>query len=199
MALLCLLLAGALAIRNPADGFLVVVLALGMLAFALRSAVSYPVRVGLGEAFPGRPGVRFPLRITNPFTARRRPYVTLTPIAVVTDDGDPLVIPWSEITEVRAATAVTGVPHPLLPPPRQNWLIIGVADRQTVPGAPEKLVQRFGGDTVVGFPATRLLTDPLVLFHTLHYYLDNPDARPELADDAALRRIRTRRIHPHDI
>jgi hypothetical protein len=199
-AVLCLLLAGSLAIRNLADGFLVVVLALGMLAFALRPAPSYPVRVALGDATSGATGVRFPLRITNPFTARHRPYVTLTPAAVVAGNGDALIIPWSAITEVRATTLVTGVPHPLLPPPRQNWLLIGVADRTAVlgPGTPERALRRFGANTVLGFPATRLLTDPVVFFHALHYYLDNPAARAELACEAALHRIRARRVQPHD-
>lgn len=197
--LLCLLLAGSLALRNLADGFLMTVLALGLFVLALRPATAYPVRVGLGEAVPGQSGAQFPLRITNPFTTRRRPCLTLTPGAVIVDLGSPLVIPWTQITEVRATAVVTGIPHPLLPPPRQNWLTIGVANRSAVPGAAPRLVRHFGGNTVAGIPATRLLSDPVVLFHTLHYYLDNPEARPELAGPAAIRRIRTARVEPHDV
>lgn len=197
----CTLFAGTLALNNLADGLLLVVFAMGMFIYALRPAPAYPVRVALGEV-PGPPagrGVQFPLRISNPLAVlRRRPTVTLTPTAVVADRGSALVIPWSQITEVRATEAVTGIPHALLPAPRLNWLTIAVADPAALDGAVSRMFRRFGGNTVTGFATTSLLTDPVVLFHTLHYYLDNPQARPELADHCAVERIRAGRVDPTD-
>lgn len=197
----CTLFAGTLALNNLADGLLLVVFAMGMFIYALRPAHLYPVRVTLGEV-PGPPahrGTQFPLRISNPLAVlRRRPTVTLTPTAVVADRGSALVIPWSAITEVRATEAVTGIPHSLLPPPRQNWLTIAVADPSAINATVSRLFRRFGGNTVAGFPTTSLLTDPVVLFHTLHYYLDNPQARPELDNGCALDRIRSGRVDPTD-
>lgn len=198
----CTLFAGTLALNNLADGFVLVVFAMGLFIYALRPAHSYPVRVSLGEV-PGPRcslrGAQFPLRISNPLAVlRRRPTVTLTPTAVVADRGSALVIPWSAITEVRATAAVTGIPHALLPAPRQNWLTIAVADPDAVDGAVSRLFRRFGGNTVAGFATTSLLSDPVVLYHALHYYLDNPQARPELAAQDALDRIRAGRVDPFD-
>jgi len=197
----CVLLAGTLALNNLADGLLLIVFAMGMFIYGLRPATAYPIRVALGQV-PGPSayrGAQFPLRISNPLAVlRRRPTVTLTPTAVVADHGSALVIPWSQITEVRATEAVTGIPHSLLPPPKQNWLTIAVADPSAVAAPPSRQLRRFGTNTVTGFPTTSLLTDPVVLFHTLHYYLDNPQARPELADSDAIDRIRSARVNPTD-
>lgn len=195
--LLCLPLAAALAIGNPADGILVAVFAAGLFIWALRPAPRYPIRVDLADIGPGQRGARFPLRINSLFVARR-PSVTLTPTAVVADAGTHLVIPWSQITEVRAAGAATGLPHPLLPAPRQNWLTISVLDASAVRGTRSRLASRFGANTVAGIATTSMLFDPVVLYHTLHYYLDNPHARPELAGDFAVERIRRARVEPHD-
>jgi hypothetical protein len=196
VGVLCVLLAATLGIRNPADAFLIAVFAVGLFVWALRPAPAYPIRVSAVD-LDGQRGAQFPLRITNPLIPRR-PSVTLTPTAVVTHAGAPLVIPWSEITEVRASHLRTGVPHSLLPPPRQNWLTIGVADLRAIRGAGPKLAARFGGNTVAGFPTTSVLSNPLVLYHTLHYYLDNPQARPELATGWAVERIRAARVEPYD-
>jgi hypothetical protein len=198
----CTLFACTLALNNLADGFVLIVFAMGLFVYALRPAHTYPVRVSLGEVpGPRSPlrGVQFPLRISNPLAVlRRRPTVTLTPTAVVADRGSALVIPWSAITEVRATAAITGIPHSLLPAPRQNWLTIAVTDPAAVDATASRLLRRFGGNTVAGFATTSLLSDPVVLYHTLHYYLDNPQARPELADRCAIDRIRAARVDPVD-
>ncbi len=199
--IVCVLFAVTLALNNLADGLLLIVFAMGMFIYALRPAPAYPIRVALGQV-PGPSvyrGAQFPMRMSNPLAVlRRRPTVTLTPTAVVADRGSALVIPWSQITEVRATEAVTGIPHSLLPPPKQNWLTIAVADPDAVAGAVSRSLRRFGANTITGFPTTSLLSDPVVLFHTLHYYLDNPQARPELGDTHALDRIRSARVNPTD-
>lgn len=197
----CFVLSGAIALENVADGLVLGVFALGMFIWAVRPATRYPIRVTLAPV-PGRGpdyGAQFPLRITNPLAAlRRRPTVTLVPAGVVVDRGVPLTIPWTQITEVRATEAQTGMPHPLLPAPRRNWLTIAVADPAAVRRTRSTFARRFGGNTVTGFPTTDVLSDPVVLFHTLHFYLDNPHARHELAREDAITRIRTARVDPED-
>ncbi|HEY0640716.1 MAG TPA: hypothetical protein VGD67_24055 [Pseudonocardiaceae bacterium] len=202
----CVLVALTLALNNMADGLLLLVFAAGVFVYALRPADAHPVRVRLAEARPTRlragTGTQFPLRRTASDWLGRRPTITLTPTAVVADQGGPVVVPWSRITEIRAGEAATGVPYSLLPPPRRNWITIGVTDPATIPGATparrSRLQPRFGPTTVVGLPTTTLLSDPVVLFHALHFYLDNPQARVELATPSGPARIRHYRVNPSD-
>lgn len=197
----CALLAVVLALVHPADGLVLLVVAVGVFGYALLPAPYYPVRVELGEV-PGRPphrGAQFPLRITSPLgVLRRRPTITLTPTAVIADQGRTLVIPWSQITDIQAVDAANRRSGWPLPRSRQNWLAITVAHAEASDDARARLVHRFGtglgADTAAGFTVTSLLTDPVVLFHTLHYYLENPQARPELAGQDGLDRIREERV-----
>ncbi|TDC49331.1 hypothetical protein E1212_18590 [Jiangella ureilytica] len=106
-------------------------------------------------------------------TSRRRLGLDLTPSHLVVGlGGDPVVLTWEQVARIGTSSVRYGLGAAARPV--QNWLTV---------------VTREPVDVAAAIPADRLGADPVLVYHTLRYYLDNADARPEFGTGAAVRRL----------
>lgn len=167
-----------------------------LLVAAIREAeyfgfIGVAVLAGLGMVF-GAVVVSFLARDrTNPLG------ITMGDREIVKAQGQPVVIPWSTVTAIRAIQLRFAIGWSLFPPPRRNWITIEVEDLHSVqgPGARTRaLARRFGANTATGFAAASVDGNALILYHALRFYLENPDARHELTNERGLDRVSNARF-----
>lgn len=195
-----------LAVGILAVGVAVVVGAVILSKLKTPEAAVEPVLIEVDGA--ATPGVRFPVKPPALAAARGASDrddlgIDLTPEHLVISLGDAReVMPWSDIAKVDATS------HSRLADKRssrvQNWIRIvgheGGVDRagSGVKAAVKGLRWALGEDDLGKVKAeivhTRLATDPLLVYHTLRFYLANPDRRDELADARATARLREGRV-----
>lgn len=129
------------------------------------------------------------------FARKHRPVATglvLTPDAIALTWLRPAVrLPWDEISEFRPLSLRMGRSPDA---PRRNYLGLVCTTKPNVGERMRKVAVRFGPDVACAVPVGSIDIDQLVLLHALAYYRDNPDARSELAGDAAVLRVREARL-----
>ncbi|WP_436501926.1 hypothetical protein [Actinokineospora sp. HUAS TT18] len=129
------------------------------------------------------------------FALRRKPRTTgvlLTPEHVVINWVHPAVrVPWSDISEIRPLCLRIGRANT---GPSQNFVGVVSHNSETMNTRMRKAAEKFGKDVACALPMRSLDVDQLVVLHTLTFYLDNPDARAELAGPDAVRRVREVRL-----
>ncbi len=141
--------------------------------------------------------------------------IDLTPDKVGFGVGhDQIIVRWDEIGGLLAHTVTyrSGRAHIT-----QNWLSVTAHETATPYAAGRRtrarvaktvlrsaaesmaksamnLQSRTLPELIVAMPWPRLKTDPLVVYHGLRFYLDNPAARDELSSEAAVNRLNSRRL-----
>ncbi|WP_189213515.1 MULTISPECIES: hypothetical protein [Actinokineospora] len=130
------------------------------------------------------------------FALKHRPVATgfmLTPDAVVLTWLRPVVrLPWDVISEIRPLALRMGRSPDA---PSRNYLGLVSRGKPDVGERMRKVAVRFGPDVACAVPVGSLNVDQLVVLHTLEFYRDHPEARAELAGDAAVLRVREARLH----
>lgn len=130
--------------------------------------------------------------IVGLIASRRRLGLDLTPSHLVVGlGGDPVELTWEQIDRI----GTTSIRYGFGLAPVQNWLT--VVTREPVAAGPSsrriaalgRMTSTAPAHTAAAIPAQRLGADPVLVYHTLRYYLEHADARPELGMGAALRRL----------
>lgn len=126
--------------------------------------------------------------------SRKRLGLDLTPSHVVVGlGGDPVVLTWEQLARIGTASARYGWGVARV----QNWLMVVAREPFDAAARPSgrrsaalgRLAARAAPNVAAAIPADRLGTDPVLAYHALRYYLENPGARPELGTGAAVRRL----------
>ena len=129
------------------------------------------------------------------FALRHRPLTTgllLTPDGLSLTWLRPVVrLPWDAVHEIRPLTLRMGRSADA---PSRNYLGVVSRGKPDVGDRMRKIALRFGPDVACAVPVGTLDVDQLVVLHTLAYYRDHPEARAELAGDAAVLRVRELRL-----
>lgn len=118
--------------------------------------------------------------------------ILLTPDHIALTWVHPVVrLDWQDITEIRPLSLRIGRSRT---GPTQNYLGIICTNARAADTRMRKVAAKFGPDVACAVPMRSMNLDQLVVLHTLRFYLENPDARAELAGDDAVRRVRERRF-----
>ncbi|WP_053202963.1 hypothetical protein [Jiangella muralis] len=139
--------------------------------------------------------------IVGLIASRRRLGLDLTPSHLVVGlGGDPVELTWDQIDRIGS----TSIRYGFGLAPVQNWLTVVTHEPVNLAAAPSgrriaasgrrtaalgRLTATAPANTAAAIPAARLGADPVLVDHTLRYYLEHADARPELGTGAALRRL----------
>ncbi|NDL55569.1 hypothetical protein [Phytoactinopolyspora mesophila] len=118
----------------------------------------------------------------------------LSPSRLIFDGSvDRLAMSWNDVAGFRLYMIRYGF-RVLFPMPWHNWLSIDARDPHAVLAsagheAAARLARRLKGKSVVAVADNRMIMSPLVAYHTLRYYLENPADRRELAGAEAVNRV----------
>ncbi|MGW5051982.1 hypothetical protein [Actinokineospora sp. NPDC004072] len=174
--------------------FVLVGVGVGLAALSGFLVTAQPVIAVVGGVVLGLLGVL--LIAAGLFALKHRPVSTglvLTPEAVVLTWLRPAVrLPWDAISEVRPLAVRLGRSPEA---PSRNYLGLASRSKVDVGERMRKVAVRFGPDVACAVAVGSLDVDQLVVLHTLAYYRDHPEARAELAGDAAVLRVREVRLH----
>ncbi|GAA4415355.1 hypothetical protein ACFQV2_30565 [Actinokineospora soli] len=129
------------------------------------------------------------------FALRHRPLTTgllMTPEGVALTWLRPAVrLGWDDIHEIRPLVLRMGRSAQA---PSRHYVGVVSRGKPDVGERMRKVAVRFGPDVACAVPVGSLDVDQLVVLHTLAYYRDHPEARAELAGDAAVLRVREVRL-----
>lgn len=122
----------------------------------------------------------------------RKVGIVLTPDHVVLNWVRPAVrLPWDGVREIRPLVLRMGRSGAS---PTRHYVGVVADDPALVGPRMRKVGARFGPDVACAVAMSSVDVDQLVVLHTLRFYRDNPDARAELAGEAAVVRVRERRL-----
>jgi hypothetical protein len=144
------------------------------------------VLAGVGSGFVGVVVTYVRRDRSNP------PGFLLTPAAVIAVQGNHVVIPWDVVTGV-SIRSVRGVPR--LGASRRagpKWILVTVSSLDGVEGLDPRAARmagRFGDLVAAGVAESVVESGAPVLHDTIDYYLEFPQARHELSNESAVRRI----------
>jgi hypothetical protein len=175
-----------------AAGVILIVIGAG-LGVAGGLMITHGVAATLGGVVLGVLGLL--LLAAGAFSLRRKHHTTgilLTPEQVVLNWVHPAIrLPWQDITEIRPLGLRVGRARTSL---SHNYLGVVTRDHDSGNVRMRKVASKFGKDLACALPMRTIDVDQLVVLHTVTFYLDNPDARAELAGPDAVLRVREVRL-----